>query len=461
MAGDTITAQSLFMQADAAFKRGDAGAGGRLLSSSFEMSDEVPGAWFLFGAQASDPVIAYAAYLQVHRLAPTEPHVLTNLGWSLYQMGRYDEALLHLIAATKYGPDLPFGWANLSLVYTALGKSSESIACARKAVSIDPNTPRLRMHLAFAQLIAGQLAQGLATYEARFAYKLPEFLSYPMPLWRGEQVDHLFIVAEQGLGDSIQFGRYIPQAARLAGRVTVCVQKPLVRMFRRWMAPWGNVTVVGIPYVVPTDAQAFCPMMSLPVALRRHDCDSEPLRCRTPVVVLDQGPETHVGIVWAGAPDHDNDAHRSATINDMLGLYSIPGVRLHSLQVGDRSRDVRAVGPLVRDHSDEIGRDIMDTIALIESMDHVVTVDTAVAHLAGTLGKPTHLMLSRHGQDWRWGHESSFSRWYPSMRLYRQERPGDWGDVVSGIVERIRCSGSEDVEAENISRQRRECGIFT
>jgi ADP-heptose:LPS heptosyltransferase len=153
------------------------------------------------------------------------------------------------------------------------------------------------------------------------------------------------------------------------------------------------------------------------------------------------GDRKKIGIIWAGSPDQENDHHRSASVGDFLGLYAAEGVQLYSFQVGDRAKECRSVAPLVIDLAPKI-RDFTDTAALMLQMDAIVTVCTSTAHLAGVLGVPVHIVLPRHGQHFVWGHSGSTTPWYPSARLHRQERIGDWGPVIRGVAEALRTSST-------------------
>ena len=432
-------AVNLFHQSEAARKRGDKGVAKKLIQAALAVDDTLPGAWYNLGSDLHNEgnrVAAIAALRRCEELAGEEPYSLTNLGWNLQLEGRFEEALAVLDRAIATGPSLPLGWSNRSLTHNSLHNAQQSIADAREAVRLAPDDAQHHMALAFALMMDGQWAEGLKEYEWRFQYKMPEFLSYPMPRWDGEYVETLFVPAEQGLGDTLQFVRFVSWAARMVGRLILSVQEELFSLVSEYGSFGGNVTVLKMPCAVP-QADSFCPLMSLPVTLGfndqrvpEHDPDwfNDSL-CGAPVA----SDRKKIGIIWAGSAEQDNDHHRSATVEDFLGLYEAKDVQLYSFQVGDRAKECRKYAPLVIDLAPRI-RDFTDTAALMCEMDAIVSVCTSTAHLAGSLGLKTHIVLPRHGQHFVWGHSGSETLWYPTARLHRQERIGDWASVISSVA---------------------------
>jgi len=433
-------AVNLFHQSEAARKRGDRGVAKKLIQAALAVDDTLPGAWYNLGSDlhnAGDKLGAVAALRRCEELAGAEPYSLTNLGWNLQLTGQFDAAYEVLTRAIAANPDLPLAWSNRSLAHNSLHNPTRAIYDARKAVELAPDEAQHHMALAFALMMDGQWAEGLREYEWRFPYKMPEFLSYPMPRWDGGYVDTLFVPAEQGLGDTLQFGRFVEWAAVRVGKLIVSVQEEIAPLIAVALRGLENVVTLEMPCAVPA-ADAFCPVMSLPVALGLPDSAIAALP--TPWLSGAHAPAQHlhrdrkkIGIIWAGSADQDNDHHRSATVEDFLGLYEAKGVQLYSFQVGDRAKECRKYAPLVIDLSPRI-RDFTDTAALMCEMDAVVTVCTATAHLAGSLGLKTHIVLPRHGQHFVWGHAGSETPWYPTARLHRQERIGDWASVISSVA---------------------------
>jgi len=433
-------AVNLFHQSEAARKRGDKGVAKKLIQAALAVDDTLPGAWYNLGSDLHNEgnrVAAIAALRRCEELAGDEPYSLTNLGWNLQLEGRFAEALAVLDRAIATGPSLPLGWSNRSLTHNSLHNAQQSIADAREAVRLAPDDAQHHMALAFALMMDGQWAEGLKEYEWRFQYKMPEFLSYPMPRWNGEYVETLFVPAEQGLGDTLQFIRFVSWAAQSVGKLILSVQEELFSLVESCGLFGDNVTVLQMPCAVPK-ADAFCPLMSLPVALK---CEDGRVPMQHPNWFSDafgkrnnaKRDRKKIGIIWAGSADQDNDHHRSATVEDFLGLYEAKGVQLYSFQVGDRAKECRKYAPLVIDLAPRI-RDFTDTAALMCEMDAIVSVCTSTAHLAGSLGLKTHIVLPRHGQHFVWGHSGSETPWYPTARLHRQARIGDWASVISSVA---------------------------
>ena len=267
-----------------------------------------------------------------------------------------------------------------------------------------------------------------------------------MPRTDGSPVGRLFIPAEQGLGDMLQFSRWVAAAAPRAAHLIVAVQEELIDAYRYVLTEsMASYDLHALPCMIP-QADAFCPVMSLPHALgAAADAANlgpvlygwQPVPAR-----IESAPGVRrVGIVWRGSPEHENDRNRSCTLDDMLGLYeNHHDIQLYSLQL---DADVRGYDPLVLDLGRSI-RSFADTAAILRGLDAVVTVDTAVAHLGGSLGVPTHVLLPNRQRHWAWGMARA-TPWYPSVRLWRQipdDAPGAWGRAVRAVQLAFRQEGS-------------------
>lgn len=459
-------AQNLYQQAHAAYQRKDNLAGKRLLAASFLVSRSLPGPWFHLGTVFSEldkrPHAAIAANRRAVELLPNDAFLLTNLGWSLYQVGRYEEALAWIDRAISVSPNSYLQWTDKALIEIALRDSG--VASAARALALAPGDIQAQMAYAFACSFAGRVYEGLLAYESRIPGKMPEFMAYPLPRWDGAPVNHLFIAAEQGLGDTLMFGRFFKRASRLVDKITLCVQPELVRLFSVYFDKLDikNVTILRMPGGIPTDADAYCPIMSLPTTMadaeakedyedtKKSECGAfvwtdndkdgyilgfEAAYLRDVVSDLAEEPigiRKQIGIVWAGSPEQDVDDQRSTTPETFLQLYDAPGIELISLQFGKRKYDLEPYGPLIYDGTDGI-RDMYDTAKVIAKLDAVVTVCTSVAHLALALGVPTYIILPRHGQHWVWGYGDK-SIWYPDALLFRQEVMGRWDEPMGQVV---------------------------
>ena len=426
VAADTPAGTGLYHLAERARERGDRAAHGRLLKAVLDADPDHAAAWFNMGVRLNAEgrhVAACAAFHRVLEVCPDEPRTLVNLGWNEYLRTRYRAAAGLLKRAVTTDPSLVLGWVNLSLALSELGDHDAAIMAARSAVTVGPGDPQANMVLAFALMRVGAWKEAFAGYEWRFAYKLPEFLDYPTPRWDGSHVEHLFVPAEQGFGDTIQFARFLPLAAERVGRLTVAVQAELVSLLAPALAP---IEVVPMPHPT-TVGDAFCPLLSLPWSLGLERPDTVPPlaaheRSDTALSLTRRLPR--IGVVWAGSSEHDNDRWRSMPVE---ALCDLTRGQMYSLQVGPKAADAEALRPLIRPLP--APRDFAETAAAMCAMDEIVTVDTSAAHLAGSLGVKTWLLLPAHGADPRWG-VGDVTPWYPEMRIVRQTSPGDWRDAV-------------------------------
>ncbi|HEY9872665.1 MAG TPA: hypothetical protein V6D12_04485, partial [Candidatus Obscuribacterales bacterium] len=273
---------------------------------------------------------------------------------------------------------------------------------------------------------------------------------FSQPVWDGSNLEGRTILlhAEQGFGDTIQFIRYAPLVAGYQGRVFVECYAPLIKLFK--CIPGIEQLIVKGETLPEFDVHA--PLMSLPgilgTTLETVPAEVPYLYPPIPPIQLAVPPETRlkVGIVWASKPNHPTTGRRSCPLSFFLNLQSIPGVALYSLQKDPVASDLAQLQQtgLVQDLSDQL-HDFSDTASAVSQLDLVISVDTAVVHLAGALGQKVWLLLS-FIPDWRWmlGHEDSL--WYPTMRLFRQESPGDWAGVFVRVARAL-----EDVLAEKRS----------
>lgn len=353
------------------------------------------------------------------RLEPSAAHAST---WScvLLEQGRLEEAL-RVTDLVEPGPALLI---NRSIALEGLGRLEAAVATAREVVAAVPGNAFAAHHLATMLLAQGRLtAEAWALYEARLA--LPGVRPMPSgPRWRGESIAGATILlqAEQGFGDTMQFVRYAPLVAALGARVVLAVQPGLVRLLRE---------TPGVECVIATGAtlpryDVMSPLLSLP-GLFGTTLGSIP-----PAVpyagfgpVRPAAARVRVGVVWSGSSGFVADRERSVPEGMMQAWAGMPGIELCGLQMG-------RAGPGMVDMMAGV-RDFADTAARVAALDLVVSVDTAVAHLAATMGKPVWL-LSRFRGCWRWLQGRADTPWYPTMRIIRQDRPGDW----SGAMEAVR-----------------------
>jgi hypothetical protein len=375
---------------------------------------------------------------------------LRNLCSIYERLGRYPEAIAAGERAAVLDPLDTAALHNLSVVHYRRLDLDAASACARAAIGIDPSAAGPHFALAEALLLQGAFAAGWEEYEWRFripgtSAPLPAALAQRgQPEWDGRPLPggRLLLVADQGFGDSIQFCRYIPwAAARCAALALAC--SPELRPLLAQVAP--SAALFTRWEEAPT-FDAWCPLSGLP---RRHGTRlqnipagtaylrAEPARVaawRARLQARSPRGTRLVGLVWAGRPEHVNDANRSASLAAFAPLADLPGVSLVSLQRGPAHGQVGAYhgrAPLLA-LGPEIA-DFADTAAILACLDVLVSVDTSVAHLAGALGVPAWVLLP-YAPDWRWLLGRADTPWYPSLRLFRQPAPLDWHPVVAELA---------------------------
>ncbi|MGC1301570.1 MAG: tetratricopeptide repeat protein [Caulobacteraceae bacterium] len=366
-----------------------------------------------------------------------------NLGNALRQLGRAREAADCYGAALRSTPATVDLLMNYNEAMLALGDYEAAERLAREALRLAPADPLARYAIATFCLISGRDAEGWAMFEARD--ELPEIKrrSLSMPRWTGEATQAPILVhAEQGVGDTIQFCRFVAEAAKLT-RVILEAPPALHRLFETLDGPEAIVS----PLDPPPPVAAHLPLMSLPFRLgidRSRLAETTPYLSADPALRerwrarLAEAPGRRIGIAWAGNPAYLKDHSRSIPFALLAPLLAAPDTCFVSLQKGDARAQIPAGAP-IRDWTDEIG-DFADTAALVAELDLVVSVDTAVAHLAGALGHPVWL-LNRFNPDWRWGLGTDDSIWYPTLRQFRQPGPEDWPAVIAAVVDALDTFG--------------------
>ncbi|MGE0733402.1 MAG: tetratricopeptide repeat protein [Alphaproteobacteria bacterium] len=330
---------------------------------------------------------------------------------------------------------------NLGNALKRLGRWDESRHAYREAIAVDPQHVSAHWNESMALLLRGDYANGFVAYEWRFSRPASPLKPVGKPLWNGSALPNgtLFLHAEQGVGDMLQFARFLPAAQRLAKNVVLEVQAALVDLFA---ANFPGVRVVARGGAVPS-CDVHLPVMSL---ARVFHTTLENLPCSVPYLAPPpdravawrvRAAETgrrRIGLVWAGNMKHNNDRYRSVAFAALAPLFELPNIDWYGLQVGTAAVDVRDLSARANwtDLSPHL-RDFADTAAAIAALDRVVAVDTAVAHLAGAMGLPVDILLP-FAPDWRWLTDRADSPWYPTARLFRQPRPGDWAGAIDALA---------------------------
>jgi tetratricopeptide (TPR) repeat protein len=354
----------------------------------------------------------------------------------LHDQSRYGDALDCLRSLEKRLPNHPALLANLGVVYRDSGDLIRAEHYLRRACAARPNDPTAHFNLALTLLRAGRLREGFREYEWRWRVKqfAEQRREFSQPLWRGEPLNgrRILLHGEQGAGDTIQFVRYAPMVRSAGGEVIIEVLSHLERLLG-WMD--GAYRIVNaLSAGVEFDVQ--CPLMSLPQRFGTElDSIPAPAHFSIPTAMQARWAErvqtglTNAGVVWAGNPKRYKDEVRSLPGCYLLPLTRLTGVQWWSLQAGPA---VAQTPDGMVNLAEEL-TDFGETAAAISALDLVITVDTAVAHLAGSLSKPVWLLLP-YTSDWRWMLGREDTPWYCSVKLFRQKRPGEWGEVIERVA---------------------------
>ncbi len=369
-------------------------------------------------------------------------------------LGRLDDALAAGRRAAELAPTDPMALHNLAIIHYERLEPDAAIDCARRALALDPTMPGAHFELAEALLLKGELAQGWEEYEWRYRIAGAAALMPPTDKhqWDGTPLpnDTLLLIADQGFGDVIQFARYIAWAAARAPAIAIASSPevapllaqiaPHARIFQRWeeCPPWAVFCPLsGLPRLHGTSVDT----IPAPIPYLRADPDRT-AAWRTRLDGLVPAEYRRIGIVWAGRPTHNNDRNRSAPLAAFTPLAALPRTALISLQKGDAA--AQAGNWFGRAPLFNLGAEIQDyadTMAIMQGLDLMVTVDTSVAHLAGAMGRPIWVMLPR-APDWRWLMDRTDTPWYPTMRLYRQDPDRDWRTVLTRIARDLKNGSS-------------------
>lgn len=442
----TSSAATLAQQGLVAHQRGDLDAAERAYRAALAREAEHSLALHYLGVvlhQRGRHAEALPLLERSASLVPAEPEFHNNLGLVFAALDDNDRAIASYRRALDRKPDHATAWNNLGLAYQATNRLPDAIASFRRALSIMPAFAHAHWNLALALLANGEYAEGWREYEWRL--RLPELggqaPALPIPRWQGEDMrgKTLLVTAEQGIGDALQFIRFVAPVAGRGVRVIVQAQAEL----RRLLTSAAGVTET----VATTDPLPACdaeiPLLSLPCRLgvgadevRVADgyLRSDPARRQAIEMryALGRAHAARIGIAWAGTPRHRNDARRSIPLASLAPLLSLPGIDWYSLQKGEGASQLDAVPAAQRTVPLDVQSDFAQTAALVDALDGVVSVDTSIAHLAGALGKPVFVLLP-FAPDWRWGIAGECTPWYPTARLFRQSAIGDWESAVAAL----------------------------
>jgi Flp pilus assembly protein TadD len=397
---------------------------------------------------------AIAAYGQAIVLKPDFAEAHNKLGGALNEKGQVDEAIAAYHQAIALNHNFPEAHSNLGNALRNKGQFQEAVAAYRQAIALRPDFAEAHYNLGSMLLAWGNFQPGWEEYEWRWKCK-----GFPSPArnfaqaqWDGCPLEArtLLLYAEQGLGDAIQFIRYLPLVAQRGGRIIIECQAELQRLFQT-MAGICQVVAFGQP--LPA-FDLHCPLLSLPRVFGTNLANIPhivPYLSPDPALV-DAWSRTlgspdgrlRVGLAWAGSPRFKGDRTRSLNLQQLAPLAAAAearptarGVKFYSLQkdaAGEQAKNP-PVGLELVDLGPKLN-DFADTAAVMSLMDLIITTDTSVPHLAGALARPVWVML-QFMPDWRWLWDRDDSPWYPTMRLFRQPRIGDWDSVIARVVEAL------------------------
>lgn len=392
---------------------------------------------------------AVEKYNQVVSLNPDYIEAYNSMAVALQYQGKYDAAMEKCNQALSLKPDYAEAYNTMASVLLKKGLYAEAIENYRQALRLKPDYADAHVNLGMILLLGGSFQEGWAEYQWRV--KAKKGLIYPhlyeLPCWDGSPFvgKRLLVHYEQGLGDNIQFVRYLPMVKSRGGTVICEMLKPLIGLLHGFP---------GIDDLIDASSKRkrhdkfdfYVPFLELP---RIFGTTLETIPADVPYLYADStkieywrqrlvGAAFKVGIVWAGKPAHTEDSSRSCMLRHFVPLSKIPGVRLYGLQKGEAAGQVKDLtGKIsITDLADELN-DFEDTAGVIENLDLVISVDTAVLHLAGAMCKPAWAILP-FTPDFRWMLSREDSPWYPTVRLFRQSRYGNWDDVFQRLTEELK-----------------------
>lgn len=391
---------------------------------------------------------ALACYEKAIHVYPEFALAYSNMGAIFQGQGLFEKAYQCYDMALKIDPRLTSAINNMGVAHREEGRLDKAHTYFRNAMKIDPSDPESYWNEAITYLLEGRLMEGWQLYEWRFRKKDCPVIDrkFSNLRWTGASIQDktILLCAEQGLGDTVQFIRYAPLIAEKGAKVVVECQKELVSLVQ---------TVKGIGEVIEKNKELpafdeWCPLLSLPMIF---ETTLETVPANVPYFEVHPEKKTQwkqrlfhdpagfrVGLAWAGNPKYRHDRIRSCPFELFARLKEVEGVVLYSLQkdVANKPHQVLSGGAIIIDYMEEV-RDFSDTAALIDNLDLVISVDTAVAHVAGALGKKVWTLL-RYSPDWRWMLHRRDSPWYPTMKLFRQPKFGDWESVIDEVLCELR-----------------------
>jgi tetratricopeptide (TPR) repeat protein len=405
-------------------------------------------AWMSLGNQLLDsgkPEEAYIRYRLAFSFKPEDPVLLHGMATTLASQGRLDDSVAMYRAALARDPKSALCWTNFGWVLSQLGRLDEAVTKFRQAIQLTPNYADAHMCLAATLLRMGQMKAGWEEYEWRWKSSAKQFVraSRKQPEWQGEPLEGrtLLVESEQGLGDVLQFIRYVELLRSSGERVLFRCPKSLLPLLKS-CSSFGDCLIESDKEIPHFDC--FVPLLSLP---RIFGTTIENVPCNVPYLQvplnrlenwrtnLGDRRSFRIGIVWQGSTAYNDDSQRSFHLNKFGPLAFFPGVELVCLQKGNGTEQLDQVSFPVRTLGEafDVEGPFLDTAAAMKNLDLVIAPNTSIAHLAGALNVPVWVILSGVASDWRWIANRDDSPWYPSMRLFRQRTGGNWDEVFNRV----------------------------
>lgn len=378
---------------------------------------------------------AKATLQQALTLDPSYPEAYSNLGNALFDSGRFHEAIDQFKQALALNDQLHQAWYNLGKCHHELLDLDQTINSYRQAITLKPDLAEAHWNLSHALLLIGRYDEGFKEYLWRWRREAAQKNDIPKPEWQGEKEpgQTLLVHTEQGMGDSIQFARYLPLVRARVGKLFLACDPPLIPLMQSLagvdailnkenLAPLYHAFNLQVPLLnlpsIFTTSEA-----SIPVTVPYLSPDQRSVTEFAPLFTPATGT-FKIGLVWRGNPAHTNDANRSCRLTDLTPLFDRPGATFYSLQLNGEELPTGMTDLAPHLHS------FADTAAMLSHLDLLISVDTSIAHLAGALAKPVWLLLP-YVPEWRWGLNSQTSPWYPTMQIFRQTERGNWKGVIN------------------------------
>lgn len=430
------------------------GAAEKIYREVLAKSPQNPNAWCYLGIALHDTrrfPEAIEAYEKALAIQPAFPIALNNMGNSLRYVGEYDRADKSFQQALDQKPDYVNAYKNRGTLHVWTGRLDLGFKYYGEALKLNPNDAELHRNLGVIHLLKGEFEQGWNEY--RWRWRVGDLFrpNINAPVWDGSDLTGKSIVltAEQGLGDTLHFARFASVLKQRGAKTTIYCQPQLLALLQQ-SKNLGAIYPDNLTLNQPFDFQ--CSLLDVADFLQVNLSN---IPGQTPYIEpapnllhywnnqlgqsqrqLKSGP-IRVGISWQGNPDHQADAFRSFPLKQFEPLASIPGISLYSLQAGHGLNQLaqwQGASPVhtFGNQVDKSSGAFMDTAAIMKSLDLVITTDTALAHLAGALNVPTWVVLG-YIPDWRWLLNRADSPWYPSMRLFRQPKIGDWDSAFAEV----------------------------